>query len=428
MMINFNSISTFKQKSRQFDQSPFRSFRRTVRKHSIDHRYWNPFVDAFKFIIHFVVVMLLLYCGALVFARLEDPEVMYRSEEHQLNETNDTNASTHTDTAGMEKLKCGSDCDKKNYDEFWKNLEVKYNSSVPLEFRDEVWDRLSKKEPEDDDDHGAPASAHVHHSSGTAKDEDMDEKEFVFMKWFYFTIVATTTIGYGHVYPKTDPGKLFYIFFSIIGIVLMMTLLRSCGKILMTVNKKFYRRVSRCLWRDNEPYLSDQFMSVVSLCFIFLGFMLLVVWHDKNIGEVDHWHWIDTFYFWLVTFTTVGFGDVHFPLKVEVQHFWELVVYRVFGLSFLAGIIESIHEYIKFRQIMLIKQNKQHLQKLSQILIGNATPIGLTANFLPGMRRKSFYERTGSWSKKDSADIKRNTVCRRWEKGKWESEFSQIIV
>ena len=198
----------------------------------------------------------------------------------------------------------------------------------------------------------------------------MDEKKFIFMKWFYFAIIATTTIGYGNIYPRTNNGKVFYIFFSIIGIVLMMTLLRSCGKILMTLNKNLYTRVSRYLWRDKEPYLSNQLMSIISMCTIFLGFMLLVVWHDKNIGEVDHWNWIDTFYFWLVTFTTVGFGDVHFPLNVEIKHIWELSVYRVFGLCFLSGIMESIYEYLKFRKTMIIRKNKQKIRKISQMLTG----------------------------------------------------------
>ena len=72
--------------------------------------------------------------------------------------------------------------------------------------------------------------------------------------------------------------------------------------------------------------------------------------------------WVDTFYFWLVAFTTVGFGDVHFPLEVEIDHFYELVLYRVFGLSFLAGIMESIHEYIKYRKsLLLVKHNKKRL-------------------------------------------------------------------
>ena len=60
----------------------------------------------------------------------------------------------------------------------------------------------------------AQHTAPVHH---LVEAKSVPDKEFVFMKWFYFTIIATTTIGYGQVYPKTNNGKLFYIFFSIIG-------------------------------------------------------------------------------------------------------------------------------------------------------------------------------------------------------------------
>ena len=58
---------------------------------------------------------------------------------------------------------------------------------------------------EDDEDIGGH---HIH------DDHKPPDKTFVFMKWFYFVIVASSTIGYGHVYPQTDEGKLFYIMFS----------------------------------------------------------------------------------------------------------------------------------------------------------------------------------------------------------------------
>ena len=112
-------------------------------------------------------------------------------------------------------------------------------------------------------------------------------------------------------------------------------------------------------------------MCVISMCFIFLLFMLLVVWHDQEMEEVARWSLVDTCYFWLVTFTTVGFGDVHFPLEVEVQHFYELVVYRVFGLSFLAGIIESVFQYLNFRKGLLLKKEK--LRKISRLLFSDVT-------------------------------------------------------
>ena len=204
------------------------------------------------------------------------------------------------------------------------------------------------------------------------------------MKWFYFVVVASTTIGYGHVYPKTDKGKLFYIFFSILGIVLMMSLLRSCGKILMKANKKVYTVVRRGVFY-NRKYASDELMSVVTIVVMFLLFMLLVVWHDKSISEVRNWSLVDTFYFWLVTFTTVGFGDVHFPLEVEIEHFYELLLYRVFGLSFLAAIIESIHAYVKYRRIIIIEKSKPRLRKVAQVMTGNKLQHNSKAEMMNGL-------------------------------------------
>ena len=139
----------------------------------------------------------------------------------------------------------------------------------------------------------------------------------------------------------------------------------------MAINRKFYKLIRQYLCKGKE-YISDPMTSVISMCFIFLVFMVLVVVHDKHIGAVENWSWINTFYFWLVTFTTVGFGDVHFPLEVEIDHFYELVLYRVFGLSFLAGIIESIHEYIKYRKSLLILKHNGNkiLRKIGQTLSG----------------------------------------------------------
>ena len=133
----------------------------------------------------------------------------------------------------------------------------------------------------------------------------------------------------------------------------------------MAINKSFYTFIRDRLFRGKEC-ISDLMISVISTSFIFFLFMLLVVWHDKNINELQNWSWIDTIYFWLVTFTTVGFGDVHFPLEVEIDHFYVLVLYRVFGLSFLAGIIESIHDYIKYRKSdLLMRHHRKRLLRIN---------------------------------------------------------------
>ena len=90
--------------------------------------------------------------------------------------------------------------------------------------------------------------------------------------------------------------------------------------------------------------------------------------------QVQDWSMVDTLYFWLVTFTTVGFGDIHFPLEVEIEHFYELLLYRVFGLSFLAAIIESIDIYIKYRKLILIEKSTPRLRKVAKVMTGKQYP------------------------------------------------------
>lgn len=58
-----------------------------------------------------------------------------------------------------------------------------------------------------------------------------------------FTLNSEAGIFHHQVYPKTESGRLFYIFFSIFGITLMMTLLKSLGDILSKANKKLYSTI-----------------------------------------------------------------------------------------------------------------------------------------------------------------------------------------
>ena len=65
---------------------------------------------------------------------------------------------------------------------------------------------------------------------------------------------------------------------------------------------------------------------------------------------ISKWTFIDSIYFWFVTFTTVGFGDVIEPLESEVDYVIPLVLYRIFGLTLLAGVIDSMVAWLKVRK------------------------------------------------------------------------------
>ena len=98
------------------------------------------------------------------------------------------------------------------------------------------------------------------------------------------------------------------------------------------------------------------------------GFAFFLFVPAAIIDGFTDWNYFEAVYFSMVTFTTVGFGDIHLPLEVEVEHFYELVVYRVFGLSVVAAIIESVLQYIKFRKRLLLRNKRENLERISMYL------------------------------------------------------------
>lgn len=62
------------------------------------------------------------------------------------------------------------------------------------------------------------------------------------LRWLdslYFTVVTLATVGYGDITPKTDVGKLFTIFYIIIGITIFVALAR------VVVGRIAYRQLER---------------------------------------------------------------------------------------------------------------------------------------------------------------------------------------
>ena len=63
-----------------------------------------------------------------------------------------------------------------------------------------------------------------------------------FIQSVFFTTTILTTIGYGNISPVTFPGRLFCIFFAIIGIPFTLSVLSDLGQILATIVGKVWKQ------------------------------------------------------------------------------------------------------------------------------------------------------------------------------------------
>jgi len=213
------------------------------------------------------------------------------------------------------------------------------------------------------------------HVAGINQDQRNWSASWDLTQSVFFTTTILTTIGYGNISPVTQQGRLFCIFFAIIGIPFTLSVLTDLGQILATIISKVwkqytqkikpllekYKIIEKAAWDKEEDIgLASNIATAVGSLLVLIGFLSIGAFFFSFNEDIT---FFDAFYFCFITMTTIGFGDIVPSLDKDGGTCYMVLstVYILVGMTVFTTIIEIVRrQYLESWKKM--QQMKSQIQ------------------------------------------------------------------
>ncbi|XP_046437856.1 potassium channel subfamily K member 1-like isoform X1 [Daphnia pulex] len=188
------------------------------------------------------------------------------------------------------------------------------------------------------------------------------EPNWSFGQSFFFAGTVVTTIGYGHVTPLSEGGKIFCIVYALIGIPMTLMLLTALVDRLMVPSTWLLRYLNAKLGHLYQPFNIRVFHLLV-IATVLVVFFFLVPAGVFNVLEPD-WNYLDSIYYCFISLTTIGLGD-YIPGDSPNQPLRPLykigtTVYLLIGLVFMVLTLTVFYEIpqLNVGSVFLLKSDE----------------------------------------------------------------------
>ncbi|KAL6106027.1 kcnk3 [Pungitius sinensis] len=195
---------------------------------------------------------------------------------------------------------------------------------------------------------------------------------------FYFAITVITTIGYGHAAPSTDSGKVFCMFYALLGIPLTLVMFQSLGERINTFVRYLLHQAKKCLaMRHTEVSMAN--MVTVG----FFSCMSTLCVGAAAFSHCEGWSFLHAFYFCFITLTTIGFGDYvalqrDDALQNDPRYVAFCFVYILMGLTVIGAFLNLV--VLRFLTMNTEDERRDAKQRA---LMSAGKPRGEVARLLP---------------------------------------------
>ncbi|XP_056278629.1 potassium channel subfamily K member 15 [Pseudoliparis swirei] len=204
-------------------------------------------------------------------------------------------------------------------------------------------------------------------------------RQWKFAGSFYFAITVITTIGYGHAAPGTDAGKVFCMFYAVLGIPLTLVMFQSLGERMNTFVRYLLHKVKQCL-RCRRTEVSMENMVLVG----FLSCIGTLCVGAASFSHFEGWSFFHAYYYCFITLTTIGFGDfVALQKKEDLQ---EKTPYVAFSFMYILVGLTVIGAFLNLVVLRFLTMNTEDERRDAQERASLKRDRGLLAAGAAGLR------------------------------------------
>ncbi|CAN9515372.1 unnamed protein product [Ophioblennius macclurei] len=184
-------------------------------------------------------------------------------------------------------------------------------------------------------------------------------RQWKFAGSFYFAITVITTIGYGHAAPGTDAGKIFCMFYAVLGIPLTLVMFQSLGERMNSFVRYLLHKTKQCLgFRRTEVSMENM---------VLVGFLSCIGTLCVGAAAFSHfegWSFFHAYYYCFITLTTIGFGDfVALQKKEDLQ---EKTPYVAFSFMYILVGLTVIGAFLNLVVLRFLTMNTEDERRDAQ--------------------------------------------------------------
>jgi potassium channel subfamily K protein 1 len=138
------------------------------------------------------------------------------------------------------------------------------------------------------------------------------EPNWSFGQAVFFSGTVLTTIGYGHVSPLSSSGKVFCIFYAILGIPMTLVMISACVERLLLVTNYLYDYMKRSgLFLNKMTGMVNMQMLTythLGVVFAFVLTMFFIIPAAVFSSVEKEWNYLDAIYYCFISLSTIGLG------------------------------------------------------------------------------------------------------------------------